>query len=689
LFKQIEQANNYSGKMFFFLYKGVVAYLLGKSPEAYDLIKKSGDFLFSVPGLIILVDYHTYTALVILELISSSDSDEELQKSLDESITVLEKWNDSIPENFQFRLDLIHGIQKEMEKDYLGALDFYESAIQLSSTQEVLPIKAIAAEKAGKMMLKIGHDRLGNLYLKDAYSTYSVYGARIKLNELENQFPNLFGKQGNLGSRSGIKSSTSLNSLEMFDSHTLVKASLAISQEITLKGVLTKMMEVVFENSGAEKGIFLLEENGKWKIEAKGSINPRKFKFLQGVDYPGSKKSQLVPPVEIVNYVQNTQNSLLLEDARGSTDFGHLEHFKKNRVKSVLCLPVLRHRELKAILYLENSLSAGTFTSSQLELINTLSSQIAISITNAQLYEELEQKVLDRTAEIQSQKEELEKTLANLRQTQGQLIQSEKMASLGELTAGIAHEIQNPLNFVNNFSDVSNELIEELKVERSKLTSSAFPASEVKKEKRDISIEDELINDITKNLEKINYHGKRASEIVRSMLQHSRTSTGEKELTDINVLCYEYLRLAYHGMRAKDKSFNAEYKLDLDESLPKIHVVPQDIGRVLLNLINNAFYAVDEKAKENIEGYQPIVEVSTKKHDSFIEICVKDNGGGIPEQVRDKIFQPFFTTKPSGHGTGLGLSLSYEIINKRHGGSIKVESTIGKGSTFIIRIPAG
>jgi signal transduction histidine kinase len=273
---------------------------------------------------------------------------------------------------------------------------------------------------------------------------------------------------------------------------------------------------------------------------------------------------------------------------------------------------------------------------------------------------------------LQEQKEKIEITLANLKSTQSQLIQSEKMASLGELTAGIAHEIQNPLNFVNNFSDVNKELLEELKEEAGKGN-----LEEVKS----------LANDVIGNEEKINHHGKRAESIVKGMLLHSRGSSGHKELVDINALCDEYLRLSYHGFRAKDKSFNADFKLEADQSLPKIEVVPQDIGRVLLNLINNAFYAVSERSKKGEPGYAPTVTVTAQVITSNqLQVAVKDNGPGIPDSIKDKIFQPFFTTKPTGQGTGLGLSLSYDIV-KAHGGELKVETCENEGSTFTIKLP--
>ena len=341
--------------------------------------------------------------------------------------------------------------------------------------------------------------------------------------------------------------------------------------------------------------------------------------------------------------------------------------------------------------------------------------------------------------ELAAKNASLEKALNQLKATQAQLIQSEKMASLGELTAGIAHEIQNPLNFVNNFSEVSKELIVEVRSERAKV-----------KSERDEGLEEELLEDIAQNLEKINHHGKRADAIVKGMLAHSRTSSGKKELTDLNALAEEYLRLSYHGLKAKDASFSATYRFDPDKNLPKVNVVPQDIGRVLLNLMNNAFYAVQERGKRetadvrsetaeakretadarsemadvrsetadvrseaadarsemaDVKGetvgvepelshvspftahYQPKVTVSTKNLGDKVEIIVKDNGNGIPESIKEKIFQPFFTTKPTGEGTGLGLSLSYDIV-KAHGGELKVESKMGAGSKFIVQLEA-
>lgn len=315
------------------------------------------------------------------------------------------------------------------------------------------------------------------------------------------------------------------------------------------------------------------------------------------------------------------------------------------------------------------------FTISEFKLERTEKVKRTTAILLEETIEELEQK---RKA-IEETNEALNKSLEELKSTQAQLIQSEKMASLGELTAGIAHEIQNPLNFVNNFSEVSTELVEEMNEEI---------------DQGNLEDAKEIADDLKQNLEKINHHGKRAGEIVKGMLQHSRTSSGKKSASDINALADEYLRLAYHGLRAKDKTFNSKMESHFDSDLPKLEVIPQDIGRVILNLITNAFYAVNERKKQEPEGYEPMVKVSTSKKGAKIEIKVEDNGNGIPKNIVDKVFQPFFTTKPTGQGTGLGLSMSYDIITKGHNGTLSVISHENEGlpdgqsgSEFIIGLP--
>jgi signal transduction histidine kinase/ligand-binding sensor domain-containing protein len=321
--------------------------------------------------------------------------------------------------------------------------------------------------------------------------------------------------------------------------------------------------------------------------------------------------------------------------------------------ESVLCIPMWNKEKAIGVITAQ-CFSKNAYSDYHLNMLRNLATYSAIALENADAYQQLAA------------------LLADLEAAQERLVTQSKLAALGELTAGIAHEIQNPLNFVNNFSEVNKELIEEMKGE--------IDSGNLKEAKT-------IANAIEGNEEKIIFHGKRADSIVKGMLQHSRSRSGVKEPTDINVLADEFLRLSYHGLRAKDKSFNASMKTDFDDTIGKINVAPQDIGRAILNLLSNAFYAVTEKKNLGVEGYEPVVTISTKKLGDKVEIKVSDNGNGIPSQVMDKIFQPFFTTKPAGQGTGLGLSLSYDIITKGHGGELMVETKEGVGSEFVIFLP--
>jgi two-component system NtrC family sensor kinase len=387
------------------------------------------------------------------------------------------------------------------------------------------------------------------------------------------------------------------------------------------------------------------------------------------------------------NYMHAADSYLALGNYKDAYDYNELFHQEKSRSKDQI------------IEQLESELQIKYETAKKDETIEEQDVKIAQQRKNQILYMSIagllalilfgmyftlknihkkRKKLAELNGELERRRKDLEdsnkalkKSLQNLKVTQTQLIQSEKMASLGELTAGIAHEIQNPLNFVNNFSEVSNELIDEMNEEI---------------DKGDIEEAKIIAIDIKQNLEKINRHGKRADAIVKGMLQHSRKSTGIKEPTDINILTDEYLRIAYHGLRAKDKSFNSKMETDFGENIGLINIIPQDIGRVILNLITNAFYVVDQKKKQQPKVYDPSVSVITQKIDKNVVITVKDNGNGIPKEVLDKIFQPFFTTKPTGEGTGLGLSLSYDII-KAHRGELKVETKEGIGTSFRIIIP--
>ncbi len=491
----------------------------------------------------------------------------------------------------------------------------------------------------------------------------------------------------------------------------LSKIGRDITSTLNLETILTTVYENVNELMDASIfGIGIYNEDDKiidYRLAIENGIRYKPYQRTM------DNKNQF--PVWCIEHKKEVFiNNVRREYARYISEFkeliAKLEDGSDNKIPvSLIYLPLMVKDKIIGLLTVQ-SFVENAYTPYHLEMLKTLASYTAAALYNARSFETLQntleelkltqeqliqklsevenlsQKTLAQEQERQqilaSQNETLErqvsertaalkKSLADLTVTQSQLIQSEKMASLGELTAGIAHEIQNPLNFVNNFSEVNIELLEEMKEELDKGNTQEAKI---------------IANSVVNNEEKINHHGKRADAIVKGMLQHSRSSSSIKEATDINALCDEYLRLSYHGLRAKDKSFNAIIKTDFDDSIGNINIIPQDIGRVVLNLINNAFYVVDEKRKLNIERYIPAVSVRTKKINDMVEIKVIDNGNGIPQKVLEKIFQPFFTTKPTGQGTGLGLSLSYDIVTKGHGGELKVETKEGEGSSFIISL---
>ena len=343
-------------------------------------------------------------------------------------------------------------------------------------------------------------------------------------------------------------------------------------------------------------------------------------------------------------------------------------------IHAVLAVPLLREDKVVGGLVIRRR-TAGGFAPTIPTLLQTFAGQAVLAIENARLFQEL----TARGEEARRARTAAEAALADLRRAQDRLIQSEKMASLGQLTAGIAHEIKNPLNFVNNFAGLSVELLDELKE-----TAAPAIAGLAEDERADV---DEIVAMLTGNLEKIAEHGRRADGIVKSMLEHSRGVSGERREVDLNALVDEALNLAYHGARAQDQSFNITIERDFDRSLVPIEVVPQDLTRVFLNLILNGFYAATNRGRAAAEGFLPVLKATTRELGNEVEIRVRDNGTGIAPEYRDKLFQPFFTTKPTGEGTGLGLSISWDIVTTQHGGTITVDSVVGEFTEFTVRLP--
>jgi signal transduction histidine kinase len=480
----------------------------------------------------------------------------------------------------------------------------------------------------------------------------------------------------------------------VLDLITVIKASQTLTDEIILSKLLKKLMNIIIENANAQKALLILDKDGSLVIEAEGVVDSEEVTTLQSIPVASvdTDSQRYLFSITVINYVFKTHKNVVLNDAVSEGEFTHDSYIIATKPKSILCTPLLYQGKLSGILYLENNLTTGAFTQERVEVLKILSAQAAISIENSRLYEQLEdysrtleEKVKARTQELQQKNEELATTLETLKATQAQIIAQEKLASLGALASGIAHEIKNPLNFVNNFAELSVELTQELE-------------EEIKNQKDRLDADrkeyiDEILNALKQNAQKIYEHGKRSDKIVSGMLMHSRGQIGERQLTNINVLLAEAMELAYHGMRAKDAGFKITIETDYDNCLSQINVVPQNINSALINIINNACYAVHKKKihlqESGTEGkeFLPTLSVSTKDLPEQVEIRIRDNGEGIPQQIIYKIFNPFFTTKPTAEGTGLGLSITHDIIVQQHQGEIKVNSEVSKYTEFVIKLP--
>ncbi|NES17499.1 MAG: AAA family ATPase [Symploca sp. SIO3E6] len=633
-----------------------------------------------------------YSSLTLLAVYHQVDIKQKINflEKVEGYQTKISFFQESCPENYGNKYNLVEAEKARILGNNWQAQEFYEKAIQGAKKYEFIHEEALAYERASEFYLALDRKEIGQLYLRNAHHCYTRWGAKAKVQQLEEEYPQYFVGVTNQSKSTNLSTTTSTagNDGTILDLNTVLKASQAISGEIKQENLLQNLMKIVIENAGAQIGFLILSRQGNWVIEAQGTVDSKQVTVLQSMPIESVNPDNSIPilPTTIINYVARTQENIVLNDAAQEGQFINDPYIIATQSKSILCTPLLNQGQLRGIVYLENDLTTDAFTSERVELLNILSTQAAISIENARLYEQLEDyshtleiKVDERTQELQERNTTLAATLKKLKATQAQIIAQEKLASLGALTAGVAHEIKNPLNFVNNFAELSveltTELIEEIENQKDRLDSETIEYIE------------EILQDLGQNVEKINHHGKRADNIVKGMLMHSRATTGERALTNINSLLAEYVNLAYHGMRAKDSGFNITIESDYDDSLEKLHVIPQDLSRVFLNVANNACYAAYEKKKAVGKEFIPKMKVSTKNLGNQVELRIRDNGNGIPPEVLDKIFHPFFTTKPPGKGTGLGLSISHDIIVQGHQGQFQVETEEGSYAEFIITLP--
>ncbi|MEQ9359134.1 trifunctional serine/threonine-protein kinase/ATP-binding protein/sensor histidine kinase [Coleofasciculus chthonoplastes] len=672
--------------------KSQALYLYEHYNEALQCSHEAENLLVYAVGHNQLVEYNFYYSLSLAAVYVSASKSQQKKywRQLELNQQKLRIWAENCPENSLHKYLLVQAEMARITGQDLGAIKLYDQAIAKAKENKFIQNEALANELAAKFWLNQGKEEFAKLYLAKAHHGYQLWGAIRKVELFLDEYSQFLPikSKSTLEAMSNTTESTGSGSSEALDLVTVLKASQSISSEIVLGRLLQTLMKIVIENAGAQKGFLILEQEGNWVIEAEGVVDSEDVTMQQSIPIQSAISDSEKPLLSagIINYVIHSHETVVLNDATHEGQFIRDPYIWTVKPKSILCTPLLNQGRLSGILYLENNLTTGAFTQERVELLRVLSAQISISIENSRLYQQLEDysrtlelKVDERTQELQEKNQELSATLKKLKATQDQIIAQEKLASLGALTAGIAHEIKNPLNFVNNFAELSAELTEELLAELDSQKERLDPES--------TEYIEEILSDLGQNVKKINEHGKRADNIVRGMLMHSRGQGNEHQLTDINALLAEYVNLAYHGMRAKDSSFNITIETHYDPTIGQVNIVPQNISRVFLNIINNACYAAHDKKKAVGTDFTPTLSVTTKNLGDKVEIRVRDNGNGIPADIRDKIFNPFFTTKPTGQGTGLGLSISHDIIVGEHQGEIQVATELGEYTEFKLILP--
>jgi predicted ATPase/signal transduction histidine kinase len=657
--------------------KAEASYILGDHAGALALTREVEGSLAYIINHVHLADHKLYQALAIAALFPSGSDGERAawRAELEENRKRLAVWAETCPANFAHKHLLVVAEIARIDGDGAAAIDLYDQAIDAARANEFPQDQAVASELAGRYWLTRGRkERIAQMYLREARYAYELWGAQRKVEALEAEFPELLARRtaaaGDGRGRTKLTTTTTLTASRELDLASVLKASQAISVEIALEGLLQKLVRIVIENAGAQRGVILLQRaDGSYHVEADGAVDAPEVRVHLGEPLATSREVS----AGVVNYVIKTGTTVVLKDATKEGRFVADPHVVATRPKSVLCMPIVHHGKIGAVLYLENNLSEGAFTEDRLEVLRVLGTQAAISLENATLYtslaaynQTLEQKVEERTQDI-------------LR-TRNQLIAQEKMAWMGTLSVGIAHEIKNPLNFVNNFTemsvDASQELLETLEGLQGRVLD-------------DDALDDVRgqVTEIAANMEKVRSYSRRADGVVDSMRSIAGGGSQEASEVDVNALVEEFSKLVHHSRTSKGGRA-VEILKEYDATLGAQTVVPRDLGRVLTSVLSNAYEALEGKKPVGGRAFTPTILIQTVNLERHFEIRIRDNGVGIPEKHFGQIYAPFFTTKPAGSGhIGLGLAVTHDIVTLVHHGTITVDSTEGRSTEFRIRLP--
>jgi predicted ATPase len=725
-------ANNITGLHYFYLHKLILCYLFGNYTQAIALAAQAERYLAGGNGFITIPIFHFYDSLAALAV----SGDRSIEPETCESETLLQRvianqdkvkyWADHAPMNYLHKYYLVEAERQRVLGETTAAMDLYDLAITLAREAEYLNDAALACELTARFYLHLGKTTIAQAYLLNAYQSYERWGAQAKLRDLEQRYPELLAPMlpqtlhstpstsppaitiTSFNPTTETTNTSSSSMSEILDLATVLKASQALSGEIQLEKLLSTLMQVVIENAGAQTGVFMLNQEDNLVIQAQalqrlgGSEGALQITALQAI--PVQSSSAI--PASLINYVSRTLQPLVIDDAMATTKFASDPYIAQHQPKSILCTPICKQGKLIGLLYLENNLIRGAFTHDRLKVLKLLTTQAAISLENALLYESLtamneqleeynstlEQRVIERTQDLNQKTQHLEQALQELQQTQTQLIQAEKMSSLGQLVAGIAHEINNPVNFIHgNLLHINGYMHNLLDLIVAYQQAYPQPAASVETIMRDIDLEF-LLEDLPKLLSSMKVGSDRIRSIVLSLRNFSRLDEAEKKFVNIHEGIDSALMILQHRLKGRLGNPTLEIIKDYDD-LPQVECYAGQLNQVFMNILNNAIDALegsqppDRPSKLKTQNLSTI-RIRTEQFDSdWVRIRIADNGPGIPESVQQKIFDPFFTTKPVGQGIGLGLSICYQIVVEKHQGRLLCHSTPDQGTEFIVEIP--
>ena len=719
----LHQAGNKQALFYLHLQKSFLCYCFHDYPEAWQQAILAENYLDAVPAKFAVSIFYFYSSLAMLAVYAEANQSEKCQilEKVSNNEKRMKQWADNAPMNYLHKLYLIAAEKHRVLGQYLEAINNYDRAISLAKENEYIHEEALANELAAKFYLEWGKQKIAQTYLTDAYYGYVRWGAKAKVYDLQKRYPQLLSpilQQEQLGLHPIQKNSSSnrilLSSInnpqtvigsrttisDSLDLAAVIKASQALSGEIEIEQLLSTLMAVVMENAGASKCALLLSESDNLDITV--TVVSSSSGCKPTTEFPSIRlESSNDVPITLINYVKRTQGILVIDDAMAEATCFSDRYFAHHQVKSLLCIPIVNQGKFIGILYLENNLTTGAFTRDRVELIKLITTQAAISLENAMLYKNLavaneelqeynqtlEYKVEERTQETNQKNERLKQAILELKSTQSQLIQSEKMSSLGQMVAGIAHEINNPINFIHGNINHANQYIQDLLDLISIYQQECVtPSPRVREKIEEIDL-DFLLHDLPKLLDSINIGSSRIRNIVLGLRNFSRLDESEMKPVNIHEGIDNTLMILQH--RLQEKSDRPEIKVIKQYGeLPHITCYPGQLNQVFMNILSNAIDALDESIVIEKKGNNPIIKIRTELIDSnMVKIHIADNGLGINSEVRQKIFDPFFTTKPIGSGTGLGLSISYQIVVDKHKGQLICNSTQGKGTEFLIKIP--